>query len=300
MDSSFIDQRINLLESCMTLLNPKNLQKIKVLKSYTDPFHKSPCCFLELSLKRTGNRLCVVPGFFLLLKLQQICTTSDSQTWPHPITKGFTDEAIMVAKTSWWSWISDKRQIFVRYVRPSKWLLFLTSWNHPRRSFEKLASKASPVQLRFQSKSVWKQGPRRFGSFHHWTGNPVFLRCFKTAKNPAQKTLSNRESCCPAKNSGVLHPFSNPKRRKRSLVWRSTTSLETNPSRPIRASWPVAWQLSPWINSRIFSRKMRGFFFFRWVFVVWLQRDVVLVMINRYMIIVIVSIFFCGTYMYSV
>ena len=49
-----------------------------------------------------------------------------------------------------------------------------------------------------------------------------------------------------------------------------------------------------------FAKNTCFLLFFRWVFVVWLQRDVVLVMINRYMIIVIVSIFFCGTYMYSV
>lgn len=257
----------------MTLLNPKNLQKIEVLKSYTDPFHKSPCCFLELSLKRTGNRLCVV-SLFSLLKLQQICATSDSQTWPHPITKGFTDEAIMVAKTSWWSWISDicynrrghwvdsdfKRQIFVRYVRPSRWLLFLTSWNHPRWSFEKLASKASPVQLRFQSKSVWKQGPRRFGSFHHWNVEILWIGGAKTALSSPQPFPVR--AVVLSKNPGVLHPSPILKGRG-SLVLEVDNFSWNQPitSHPGLVASCLAFSVHESIPG-FFSRKMRGCFLF--------------------------------------
>ena len=67
---------------------------------------------LSWAFVESNWQLAVCRSPFSLLKLQQICATrsgkpSGSQTWPHPITKGFTDEAIMVAKTSWWSWISD-------------------------------------------------------------------------------------------------------------------------------------------------------------------------------------------------
>lgn len=249
----------------MTLLNPKNLQKIKVLKSYTDPFHTSPCCFLELSLKRTGNRLCVsFPVFFCYWSYSRFALPDQEN---RPIHRHGHIPSLRASqmKPSWWQRHLDDPEFLTSVRTAGHWVNSISNvrflfdtfdladdydfWPHEiiqDEALKNLHLKHLRYNCASKAKVVWKQGPRRFGSFHHWTGNPAFLGAKNRtlgALNPFQWELLSR---CPA-------PFSNPKRRR--IPWfGGTKSTHHGPSGP-------RGQL-PGLDSRSFFAKNAWFFVF--------------------------------------